>query len=142
MGFEVEMKNSTFLYMVGNGDFLGSFFDTVTYRLEKGIRGKQFPVFNKLYQGESITFGDLCKLEKEVEKITKKLKKFSPKEVVWNMEDLSQQPPWGDNISSEITDLSNYFVTSNGKQLFDVLNAAIKHAAELKTSIKVKSTFE
>ena len=52
VGFQVQMQGrSTFLYVVGNGDFLGAFFDTVALRLENGRRGKRFPVFNMLYQG-------------------------------------------------------------------------------------------
>ncbi len=32
-----------------------------------------------------------------------------------NIDDLFKQPPWGKNISNDITNLSNYFVTSDGE---------------------------
>lgn len=143
VGFQVKMKfNSTFLYGVGNGEFLGSFFDTIAYRLENGKRGSKYPIFNCLYLGNQIDYKNLFILKKELEEIQKQLKRFSPQDVVWDMEDLTKQPPWGNNISKEITNLSNYFVTSRGNQLFDVLNKAIDHAISLKSSIKIVSTFE
>ena len=143
VGFQVQMQGrSTFLYVVGNGDFLGAFFDTVALRLENGRRGKRFPVFNMLYQGQVIDSTNLDALKKELSIVATELKKFSPQAVVWDMDDLSIKPPWGDNISSEITDLANYFVTSQGYQLIVVFDKAIDHAISLKTSLKIKSTLE
>lgn len=59
---------------------------------------------------------------------------ISPEKVVWDIEDLSKQPPWGNNISEEITDLSNYFVTSSGEDLIIMLKDALDMAKELKIS--------
>ncbi len=69
----------------------------------------------------------------------KKLKLFSPSEVVWDIEDLSKQPPWGDDISSDIKDLSNYFVTSDGKDMFEVLFYALNEALEEKVDLKIET---
>ncbi len=68
-----------------------------------------------------------------------KLKLFSPSEVVWDIEDLSKQPPWGDDISSDIKDLSNYFVTSDGKDMFEVLFYALNEALEEKVDLKIET---
>lgn len=38
--------------------------------------------------------------------------------VIWDIDDMTKMPPWGKNISKDITDLSNYFVTSDGKDFF------------------------
>ena len=56
---------------------------------------------------------------------------------IWDIEDLSKQPPWGNNISEEITDLSNYFVTSEGEDLITLFRHALEKARELKTSLKI-----
>lgn len=50
---------------------------------------------------------------------------------------MSKQPPWGANISEEITDLSNYFVTSSGEDLIILLKHALDKAKELKVSLKI-----
>ena len=142
VGFEVQMNGATFLYGVGTGEFLGAFFDTVAVKLEGGKRGERFPTVFALYRGERISFPKLLDLRDEVNTIHVELKSFLPNEVIWDMDDSSKRPPWGNNISNEITDLSNYFVTCGGKQLFSVLLHAIHHAVELKSSIIIKSTFE
>jgi hypothetical protein len=41
---------------------------------------------------------------KEIDEIEENLKNYSPSQVIWDIEDLSKTPPWGDNISGEITD--------------------------------------
>lgn len=40
---------------------------------------------------------------------------------MWDLDDPSKQPPWGKNISREITDLSNYFITNEGKDFIILL---------------------
>ena len=52
-------------------------------------------------------------------------------------EDLSLTPPWGNNISSDITDLSNYFVTSDGRDLISVLSEAMNEAKEMQCDIEI-----
>ncbi len=47
--------------------------------------------------------------------------------------------PWGDDIGSDITDLSNYFVTSEGEDLITIITHAIDKAIELKTDINIGS---
>ncbi|MCA9044860.1 MAG: hypothetical protein KDA69_11105, partial [Planctomycetaceae bacterium] len=61
------------------------------------------------------------KARNDVLEIREQLKAFPPCEVVWDIEDPAAKPPWGDDISTEITDLSNYFVTSTGRDVFEVL---------------------
>ncbi|MDR0949324.1 MAG: immunity 70 family protein [Lachnospiraceae bacterium] len=135
VGFSVSFN----WYMVGNGAFLNSFFSTVTYNLEEGKRGSRFPVLMlELYQGE-IEYAHLHRAVEELNEIVVLLQNFSPLKVIWDIEDLSKQPPWGNNISKEITDLSNYFVTSDGKDLINVLRSALEKAIALKTSLKIES---
>lgn len=72
-----------------------------------------------------------------IEEICSLLQLISPEKVVWDIEDLSKQPPWGANISEEITDLSNYFVTSSGEDLIILLKHALDKSKELKVSLKI-----
>jgi hypothetical protein len=113
---------------IGSGNFLHCFFSTVSASLEPGGWGSRFPpVMNRMYQGQ-LPATEIPKTRIELDTIRRELAAFPPSAVVWDIEDRSQQPPWGDNISPEITSLANYFVTSDGKELFEVLLAALDEA--------------
>jgi hypothetical protein len=106
---------------VGSADFLHAFFSTISYHLEPHEWGSRYPeLMNQLYHGKleakyaHKVRSDLCEIRQE-------LQAFGPEEVVWDIDNLSAQPPWGNDISSSISNLSQYFVTSNGKNLFNVL---------------------
>lgn len=135
VGFKVDFL----IYQVGNGDFLHSFFSTISYHLEPDGWGTKFPYLVKhLYNGK-LAWIEVPKAIKELEEIRLKLKSFSPNDVVWDIDDLSKRPPWGDNISSDITNLSNYFVTSDGRDLINVLLRALQDSLSEKTDIEVVS---
>ena len=48
--------------------------------------------------------------------------------MVWDFEERSARPAWGDGISPQIKSLADYFVTSDGRNLIDVLSAALAEA--------------
>ena len=75
----------------------------------------------------------------ELNIIKKELEAFTPDQVVWNIEDLSQQPPWGSDISEDITDLSNYFVTSDGEDFLSVFFDALETAKEIDSDVEIVS---
>ena len=64
----------------------------------------------------------------ELVEIKKGLEKLPAQKVVWDIENLELMPPWGNDISSEITNLSNYFVTSEGEDLITLLSNALNEA--------------
>ena len=135
VGFKVKF----YWYQIGHGDFLHSFFSTVAYNLENGNWGSRFPVImNELYQGK-LECDNTDKALEELSIIRKELQKFSPEKVVWDIEDLSKQPPWGNDISEDITDLSNYFVTSDGNDFLTVFSHALEKAKEVNSEIVIKS---
>ncbi|MDR4281828.1 hypothetical protein FO523_22550, partial [Bacillus subtilis KCTC 1028 = ATCC 6051a] len=49
------------------------------------------------------------------------------------------RPPWGDNISDEITDLSNYFVTSDGEDFINLLKNALEKGLKTKSEVLIDS---
>ena len=75
----------------------------------------------------------------ELTQMTEELRYYRPEKVVWDIEDLSKRPPWGDRISSDITDLSNYFVTSDGEDFIGIFNHALEKARELDSDLEIKS---
>lgn len=121
----VGFKLGSIVDEVGSQDFLHSFFSTISYRLETKGWGSNFPVLlNNLYQG-SLKEIEAEQALIELEIIESGLKKLSTDQVVWRIEEPSVKPPWGDDISNDITDLSNYFVTSTGRNLMSILKEAI-----------------
>ena len=55
------------------------------------------------------------------------------------IEDLSKQPPWGNDISEAITDLSNYFVTSDGEDFLTILFHALEKAKDVNEDVNIES---
>lgn len=111
---------------IGSSSFFHSFFSTVSYLLEKDGWGSRFPSLLKdLYQG-SLQEDKATQALEELETISNELKNHPPRDVVWDIENLDSNPPWGENVSPDITDLSNYFVTSAGRDLIGVLRECLE----------------
>ena len=124
----VGIKVGSITDEIGTSDFLHAFFSTVSYNLEQGW-GSRFPaLLNHLYQG-SLEAELAPAAIQELKLIKEELAAFAPGKVVWDVEDLSKQPPWGANISPEITSLANYFVTSTGRDLISIFIEALDEAA-------------
>lgn len=115
---------------IGSAAFFHAFFSTISVRLEPNGWGSRFPLLMRhLYHGElpsGLAAGALV----ELEEVCSELGRLPPSEVVWDAENRSAKPPWGDNISSDITSLGNYFVSSTGRDLFDLLREALQAASE------------
>ena len=61
-----------------------------------------------------------------------------PTPSVWDVDDLEARPPWGDETSDGITDVSDYFVTADGRELFEVLREALEHAQRTGVSLAIE----
>ena len=64
---------------------------------------------------------------------------LSPDKAIWDIEDLTKQPPWGNKISNQITDLSNYFITSDGRDFLTIFQNALDAAIEIKKDVIISS---
>lgn len=120
---------------VGSASFLAAFFMTIHYHLEREIWGERFPVvLCELYEGQVLEANAEIALV-ELREIADELAEIAPSEVVWDLENLQAEPPWGSNISEEITDLSNYFVTSTGRDLLasirESLESSVSHGGDV-----------
>lgn len=136
MGVSLYVPNQ--YYEIGHSSFFKSFFDTIHFHLVKGNWGSKYPkLFIDFYQGH-LKWEDVAEVIENLEEIRNDLKKFSPQQVIWDINDLSKQPPWGGNINSRITSLSNYFVTSNGKDLFEVLINALNNAIRKQSDVYIR----
>jgi 2,3-bisphosphoglycerate-dependent phosphoglycerate mutase len=112
-------------FPIGTPSFFKSFFSTISARLEDDKWGTRFPaVMRDLYSG-TLRPPAAAEALKELTEIRSEFSKLPPSQVVWDFEDRTARPPWGDRISKSITSLANYFVTSDGKDLFETLNSAL-----------------
>lgn len=135
VGFKVKY----YWYQVGHGDFLHSFFSTISYHLEQNGWGTEYPfLLNELYNGK-LENKNIDSAITELEVIKKKLQYYSPSQVIWDIEDLSKRPPWGDNISKDITNLSNYFITSEGEDLIDILIKALEKGLKTNSDVYIET---
>jgi 2,3-bisphosphoglycerate-dependent phosphoglycerate mutase len=124
-------------YPIGAGDFFNSFFSTVCVRLEASTWGSRFPtVMRDLYAG-GLKPSQVELAMTELEQIEGELTRLRPDELVWDVEDRTAIPPWGTDISPEITSLRDYFVTMDGKDLLDVLDSALSDAQREGKSVAV-----
>ena len=128
-----------YMYTIGTADFLNAFFSTVCGRLENGKWGSRFPhLMNELYQGV-LPVKHLAAGTEELSQIKQELAQFAPDQVILDIDDRSLTPPWGDNISEDITDLSNYFVTSEGEDFLSVFAAALDKAQQRNAPLKIQT---
>lgn len=133
----VGFSTSFYYYEIGSADFLHSFFSTVAYNLEGGHWGEKYPcLMNELYQDE-LAADKAAQALAELKSIQQGLKNYPVQNVIWDIDDLRKRPPWGDNISSNITDLSNYYFTSDGKDFITVFMNALQKAEELGQPLKI-----
>jgi hypothetical protein len=133
------LKVGPIFYGVGTGSFLHCFFSNIAYHLEGNVWGSIYPtLMNKLYKG-NLPNEDINNAKKELEEIKERFRIIMPNKAIWDIENPEQRPPWGDKIADRITNLSNYFYTSDGKDLFDVLFTSLETALKVKKDIFIKS---
>ncbi|MDQ0233538.1 immunity 70 family protein [Metabacillus malikii] len=124
-----------FYFELGHSDFVHSFFSTISYHFEKEGWGTKYPLMmNELYH-DKLNWNDVSVVKANLIEIEQELSKLSPKQVIWDIDDLSQKPPW--EISSKVTNLVNYFATADGKTFFEVIRTAMDVAEEDKCDLKI-----
>lgn len=125
-------------YVIGTGAFLHAFFSTIAYRLEDNNWGSKFPnLMIGLYNGV-LQPNECAWVLDELRIIKEQLSQLPPNKVVWDIDNLDLQPPWKDNIANTITNLSNYFITNDGKQLLEVLNKALNQSILDNTTLQIQ----
>ena len=125
----VGVKVRAVVWYVGEHELLNAFFSTASVRLEPAGWGTRFPhLMNELFEGD-LPAEHAAAAAEELEVVRAELREHPPSEVVWDVYDRDRRPPWGDDISPDITDLSNYFVTADGEDLIGKLAEALDFAA-------------
>ncbi len=127
-------------FTIGSSSFLHCFFSTIACRLENNLWGSRFPILmNRLYNEGEIQPTDCRTASEELSVIKRELLNFSPDKVIWDFDDLSRQPPWGDRIAERITSLANYFWTGDGEDLFEVFEKALNASINIQEPLVIRS---
>lgn len=134
----VGLRTGPIYFIIGTADFMHSFFSTIAYNLENKKWGSRFPnLMNELYNLE-IEPNKSELVLKELKIIKQELATLTPNKVIWDIDDLTLLPPWETTIAATITNLANYFVTNDGKQVLDVFENALQTSIDIKKSIKIQ----
>lgn len=125
----VRFAIDSLFYQVGHGkDFLHSFFSTISYHLEPSGWGTRYPyLLNHLYNGK-LNWNNVPNVITELEEIHSELERFEPTSVIWDIENINVKPPWFEKLNSDIKNLANCFVTSEGRNLFEVMLNALHNS--------------
>jgi len=126
----VEVAVGSITEEFGAPSFVYSFFSTISVHCEPTGWGARLPhLMNELYHGRLPHMNALPALaELRIAKAT--LDNLPPSSVVWDIENRQSIPPWGNDISPHITSLGNYFVSSSGLDVFQVLECVLAASAE------------
>lgn len=92
---------------IGSSSFLNSFFSTVSVHLEPNGFGTRFPRLKELYDDGHLPAGLADQASGELNEARRELSRLTPDRVTWDSDDRQAKPPWGSNISPDITDLSS-----------------------------------
>ena len=128
MAIGIRVGNDTF--EIGTPSFLKSFFSTIFVRLEAEDWGSRFPLLMTEFYLGTLSYAHADAAIRELSKVRSGLEARPPSDVVWDFEDRVARAPWGDERAEDITNLSEEFVTSDGKNLIDVISAAFELAKE------------
>lgn len=135
----VGLKIDFLWYSIGSPDFLHSFFSTICVNLENSNWGSRFSTLMKeLYQGK-LKHEKIDSAIRELNEIELLFKKLGTNKVVWDIDNLKLSPPWRDNISSDIHNLSEYFWTNDGYNLFEIIREALEEGKKEQVDVELKS---
>ncbi len=127
MGVGIELGSIT--DEIGSDAFLYAFFSTITGNLEPAGWGTRFPIIMHTLYGGTLPQKDAAGALAEIWTIRNELADLSPQRIIWSFEDRTLQPPWSSNISTGISNLADYFVTADGRDLTMLLIEVLEELA-------------
>lgn len=135
IGFQIDNIFSE----IGSGDFLHSFFSTISFHLEPKGWGSRFPeLMNQLYQGK-LEPTKAKKALNDAQTIKEELKNLPSERVVWDIENIAVKPPWGDYVDKSVTSLANYHITSTDRVLMDLLIECLDFQTQCKKPLTIET---
>ncbi len=113
----IGLKQGSVVTEIGPGGLLHCLLSTVAIHLESGNWGSKFPlIMGKFYQGSlPASDGDAAFLE--MHEIKRGLESLTPDKVVWDIEDLTKDPPWGRSYGPHVKSMADYYITTTRRNL-------------------------
>jgi len=135
----VGFKVGPFFHILGSGDFLYCFFSNICFHLENKRWGSKFPLLmNNLHNGK-LELKDIEKAKEELKDVEEQFLSMKSSIAIWNIDDVLEKAPWHNNLSVDVKNLRDIFMTSDGGNLFIKLYEAMDNAVELEKGIEVES---
>ncbi|NHZ93953.1 hypothetical protein F2P45_33910 [Massilia sp. CCM 8733] len=135
----VALKQGSVVTEIGPGGLFHSLLSTVAVHLEGGQWGSRFPhIMNELYQG-SLSEANADEAYGEMQKIKTGLSSLGPGNVVWDIENIAKNPPWGKDVGPHVKSMANYYVTTTGRNLVDELLDNLESLKEFGGSLDIIS---
>lgn len=135
MTIGIELRGVT--TEIGPGGILHALCSTVSHNLEPSGWGTRFPkILNELYRGRLDAKHALEALN-ELRQIKSELKRIPPSGVIWDIENLALDPPWGKVVGPHVQNMSHYFVTDSGKDLIDILAEQVECLVDVGGSLEI-----
>lgn len=132
----VRLKTGSYWYPLGSEGLVHSFFSTVAYHLEENRWGSKYPsIMKELYHGQ--LHNNIDHALRELADIKCNMRKYTPDQIVWDINDLTRRPPWEDKRVYHITTLSDNFVSMGGKDLFIIFQDAFHKANEIEAAVTI-----
>ena len=127
-------------WRVGTPDLLHAFFSTITVRLEPLGWGTRFPaLMNELYDGE-LAPGRVETALSELLLARRELSMLPAARVVADADQPDVPNAWCQAVASGAPDAAKCFFTDEGKDLFDVLLAALVRLRSAGGSLRIVET--
>ena len=133
----VVLTADYFLFPLGSGDFVESFFYTVCIRAENHKWGQRFPcIMNELFYGE-LPYKHLKKARRELRELFSVFRQIPPSQSVWITSDGKE--PWIDHVDEAAENLADFYLSEEKLNLIRLMGGAILRAMKQKCPLKLES---
>ena len=132
----VDLYVRNTMLTVGQDDFLHSLFSTIAYQVEREGWGSRFPALMKeLYMGR-LPKERVPQARDELQQVRQELSKLPPEARVYNYDEPNQPTPWP--VPPGATTLADCFLSSNGKNVLDLLERALDVSEEVGADVEIR----
>lgn len=115
---------------VGDAAFLHCFFSTMSAHTEPDGWGTRYPVLmRELYVG-TLAPQNAAQCRDDLRQAFAALAVLPPSAVVWDYSDRSLRPPWEAATPAHIRHLGEYFMASDGTNLFTVIDTVLQRSQQ------------
>lgn len=121
---------------VGGGDIWFSVYSTIEIRL-KSFKN-QIPEIIHFFKTGKCSTESALETARQFNLLRDELSKYTPDKAVYNMNNLSEKPPWENDLSPVVTSCGNLYTTADGKDLLFEIVSILTYPFYAKVSLKIE----